>query len=185
VNEPSSPERRWASFEEFYRAKFRWAGRRGVLALGDVALAEEVAQDVFLQAARSWDKIDNPDAWLLTVLSRRIAREGTKQRRIWQALGRLAGSARASIIDPEAQVDIREDYRRVRKAMDTLPGQQRVVIILRLVDELSEAETAAALGISASTVHEHLKRAIGKLHRQFGPHGERLITQLAEEGGTA
>jgi RNA polymerase sigma factor (sigma-70 family) len=176
--------RRWTSFEEFYRARIRWAGRYTVLALGDTGLAEELVQDTFEKAARNWHRLEKPDAWLLAVLSRQIAREAARRRRQRTALDRVAGSARAWVIDPDQQIYLREDYRQVREAIDALPGQQRVVVLLRLVYDLTDAEIADALGVSASTVNTHAKRGIDKLRRTFGRHGERLMTQLTY-GGTA
>ncbi|CAO5235056.1 RNA polymerase sigma factor [Frankia sp. AgKG'84/4] len=184
------------AFAAFYRARVGWAMRRGEIILGDTLAAEEIAQDVFLQAMRTWTTLDNPEAWLTTVLSRRLAREASKQNARRLMLGKLAASGRARVDDPEAYADLREDYRRVRAAMDRLPGQQRVVIALRLLDELTEAETATALGIAASTANKHFTRALAKLHQEFGRHGERLLPpaetfirlaeprRLPQEGGT-
>jgi len=162
----------------------RRVARRAVLALGDVGLAQDITQDAFLQAHRLWKDIDDPDAWVVTVLYRRLAKEADRQRRKRMALSKLAGSARALVTDPTVRAEMREDYWRVREAIDRLPGKQRVVIILRLVDEVSEAQAAEILGISPSSVSTHLGRALTKLHRQFGSQGERLFSQIIEEGET-
>jgi RNA polymerase sigma factor (sigma-70 family) len=177
-------ERGWETFEEFYRARLAGAVRRGVLVLGDRGAAEEIAQDVFLLMSRNWPRLELPDAWLKTVLSRRLIRRADRLRRTRWAAQLLAGSDRAVLRDPEEIVGLRADYARVRKAIDRLPGRQRLVVVLRYLDELTQAETADVLGVNASTVDTHERRAMARLHAEFGRHGERLVGRLAEEGGT-
>lgn len=62
--------------------------------------------------------------------------------------------------DPYGAVDERD---RLRRAVATLPPRQRAVVVLRVWDDLSVAETAAALGISEGGVKSQLSRAIGTL----------------------
>jgi RNA polymerase sigma-70 factor (ECF subfamily) len=52
---------------------------------------------------------------------------------------------------------------RVRQAIDQLPNNLREVLILRGVDEVSQAETAAILQVSEKTVETRLYRARTKL----------------------
>lgn len=48
-------------------------------------------------------------------------------------------------------------------AMSSLPPKQRAVVALRYLEDLSEAETAAALGISIGTVKAHASRGLDRL----------------------
>jgi RNA polymerase sigma-70 factor (sigma-E family) len=48
-------------------------------------------------------------------------------------------------------------------ALDRLPPQQRVVLVLRVVEDLSEDETATMLGVAPGTVKSRLSRALGAL----------------------
>ena len=48
-------------------------------------------------------------------------------------------------------------------ALATLPRQQRAAIVLRYFADLSEADTAAALGCSVGAVKSHTSRAVAKL----------------------
>lgn len=63
----------------------------------------------------------------------------------------------------------------VFKGMDALPERARLVLKLRYIDELSNQEIAAMLGISANTVKNHLARALAKLRESLQ---NRHVTEL-------
>jgi RNA polymerase sigma factor (sigma-70 family) len=54
-------------------------------------------------------------------------------------------------------------------ALDELPHRQRAVIVLRYGSQLSEAETAAALGITAGTVKSQTARALARMRKVLTP----------------
>ena len=56
--------------------------------------------------------------------------------------------------------------------MATLHPRQRAVVVLRYYEELTEAETAAALGISVGTVKSQASRALAALRRTVADHPE-------------
>ncbi len=62
--------------------------------------------------------------------------------------------------DEADRVDVRRD---VLAALATLPRGQRAVLVLRYFDDLSEAQTAAALGVSVGTVKSQASRALAAL----------------------
>lgn len=59
-----------------------------------------------------------------------------------------------------AQIDARDELLR---ALATLPPRMRAVIVLRYYDDLSEADTAEALGISAGSVKAQASRGLDRL----------------------
>jgi RNA polymerase sigma factor (sigma-70 family) len=65
-----------------------------------------------------------------------------------------------------------EEYDGVRDALWTavriLPERQRAVVVLRYYEQLSERETADALGISAGTVKSQASRALDTLRARLG-----------------
>ena len=65
--------------------------------------------------------------------------------------------------DSTDRIALLEDLRR-------LSPQQRAVLVLRYLDDLTEADTAAALGISVGTVKSHAREALARLRNQ--PSGE-------------
>lgn len=62
----------------------------------------------------------------------------------------------------------RAELRRVRKAIIDLPGNLREIIVLRGIEERSQAETAELLGVSEKTVETRLYRARAKLRAMLG-----------------
>nr|WP_209023887.1 RNA polymerase sigma factor [Sphingopyxis italica] len=76
----------------------------------------------------------------------------------------VAGDSPA--IDVEAAD--RAELRRVRKAILDLPGNLREIIVLRGIEELSQAETAEMLGVSEKSVETRLYRARAKLRAMLG-----------------
>ncbi len=55
----------------------------------------------------------------------------------------------------------------VTGALERLPARQREAVVLRYFAELSEAETATAMGVSAGSVKTHLHRALNALSAEL------------------
>ena len=51
----------------------------------------------------------------------------------------------------------------LKRALDRLPSRMRAAVVLRYCEDMSEAEVAAALGISQGTVKSTVSRAVAKL----------------------
>jgi RNA polymerase sigma-70 factor (ECF subfamily) len=71
----------------------------------------------------------------------------------------------SSPLDPERQTFTGELRELLESAIDTLPGGAREVFVLREVEGLSTAETAASLGVSEDVVKTRLSRARAALRR--------------------
>ncbi len=96
-----------------------------------------------------------------------------------EALGRLPGRARLVLAgdggtteegmgtapDPEDRVALQEALRALQAALDALPAVTRQVVVMRSIEELSTAETAARLGLTEETVKIRLHRARRTLRR--------------------
>jgi RNA polymerase sigma factor (sigma-70 family) len=64
---------------------------------------------------------------------------------------------------PEHTAILREDHREVLAALASLPARKREAIVLRYWLDLSDAEIAAAMGVSAGTVKSQLSKGMGTL----------------------
>jgi RNA polymerase sigma-70 factor (ECF subfamily) len=88
----------------------------------------------------------------------------------------LADRLFARTSSPSAGLRRQERRDRVRAALAALPGQDREILVLRILEALPTRETAAVLGISEVAVRSRLVRALDRLKVLLGPHfleGER------------
>jgi RNA polymerase sigma-70 factor (ECF subfamily) len=128
------------------------------------ALAEEVAQDVFLQLYRSLDSIDSEshlEPWLRRTTSNRCID-------FWRKKGRKEEIPLDGLPEPVSQPGAPDPFRseRLRKMVASLPEKQRMVIILRYGEDLDADEIASALGMPVRTVWSHLRRAVALLREK-------------------
>jgi RNA polymerase sigma-70 factor (sigma-E family) len=150
---------------DLYREHYRPLVRLAALLLDDLPAAEEVVQDAFVQLHHSWGRV-NDEAKRVSYL-RSIVMNGARSRARRRATGRrleVVGPA-ASEVSAEAAALQLEDRRHMLAALRSLPDRQRECLVLRYYLDLSEAEIAAALGISAGSVKTHTHRGIAALER--------------------
>jgi RNA polymerase sigma-70 factor (sigma-E family) len=150
---------------DLYRAHYRALVRLAALLLDDVPAAEEVVQDAFVELHRSWGRVR--DESKRAAYLRSIVLNGAQSRARRRATGRrleVVGWARA---DESAETSAlqHETRREVLVAVRALPDRQRECLMLRYYLDLSEAEIAATLGISAGSVKTHTYRGIAALER--------------------
>ena len=130
--------------------------------------AEDAAQEAFIKAYRALPRFreDAPfRPWLLQI----VANEARNRRR---SAGRRTGLALRAAEDrpsddaapsPESAVLAHERQAALVAAVNALRDEDREVIGARYFLDLSEAETAAALGIPRGTVKSRLSRALDRL----------------------
>jgi RNA polymerase sigma-70 factor (sigma-E family) len=156
-------------FAAFVAARYRALVRTGLLLAGDTGHAEDLAQSALIRTYLAWGRLREPgsaEAYARTVLVRLALRA---RRRRWNAeiatgeIGETAaGAARAA--SGTGHDDLALD---VRRALAVLPADQRAVLVLRYLDDQSEAETARLLGIPQGTVKSRSARGLASL-RQAG-----------------
>jgi len=148
-------------FDQIYRAHRDSLFRLGVLISGDPSRSEDAVADAFVKVLPRWrgGTVESPGPYLRKALvngliggHRRRTREDRHANHRW-------GDGRADQ-DLEATVS---DHAAVRDALLRLPVGQRAVVALRYYADLTEAETAATLGISVGTVKSRASRAIDRL----------------------
>jgi RNA polymerase sigma-70 factor (ECF subfamily) len=130
-------------------------------------LAQEATQEVFLRlyvARRKGEDIRNPRAWVFRVAHN----HGLKLRARQTPQVPFDPDLEARLRDPQADHEQalveRERMIRLNRAIEGLSEQQRRCLFLRM-EGLRYPEIAEVLGISASSVGEFLRRAIGRLRR--------------------
>ncbi len=145
------------------------AFRTAFVIAGDAADAEEAAQDAFVKAHRALGRFRSGQPfrpWLLTI----VANEARNRRRTGgrrAALALRVADPGAPGEDPEAAALASERRERLLTAVERLRDDDRDVLACRYFLELSEEETAAALGIARGTVKSRTHRALERLQEEL------------------
>jgi RNA polymerase sigma-70 factor (sigma-E family) len=139
--------------------------RLAIVMLGDRVAAEDVVQEAFLGLYRHWDRLADPGKALTYVRSAVLNRCRNALRDRHRDRGRRV--AFLSVESAEATVLVGEEHQLVLAAIRSLPDRQREALVLRFYLDLSEDETARAMGISKGTVKSATSRAVGALGRML------------------
>jgi RNA polymerase sigma-70 factor (sigma-E family) len=131
--------------------------RSAFLLTGDWATAEDLVQHACTATWPRFDELDSPEAFARAVMARTAASWWRRKWRGEVAHGELPEPPPA---DPWEQVD---QSAALRRALLALPAKQRAVVVLRYLDDLSEADAAAALGWKVGTVKSTTARALAAL----------------------
>jgi RNA polymerase sigma-70 factor (ECF subfamily) len=128
--------------------------------LGDSGVAEEVAQDVFLELHRTLARLENEEhvtAWLRRVACHRAT----------DALRRRAARGDAAAEEYQDGMALRPLVRdflplmnRVEQLLLTLPPAQRSVMVMRFQEDLEPEDIAVELKMPLATVRSYLQRAV-------------------------
>jgi RNA polymerase sigma-70 factor (ECF subfamily) len=150
--------------------------------LGDSGLAEDTVQDVFV---RLWRRPETFVAergrfisWLMSVTRHRALDELRARGRRWKReggpLGEPAESAepvfQPAEPDPGASAEAAEDRALVRKALQSLPAEQRRALELAYFGGLTQHEIAALLHEPLGTIKTRIRLGMQKLRRGLQPH---------------
>lgn len=151
-----------------YQAHIRNAVRLAYLMTGDVATAQDIAQDAFLRAASRLGAMRAPDRFG-GYLRQTVVREVLMRRRSeGRERKRMEGNARLDRAeDCFASV---EQHLDLVAGLSQLPARQRAVIVLRYWQDLPESEIARVLRCRPGTVKSSLSRALATLREQGDSH---------------
>jgi RNA polymerase sigma factor (sigma-70 family) len=158
------------AFAELVRMHQDIAFRVAYLISGDEA--EDALQDGVLKAWRALRRF-RPGAPFRPWLLRIVANEARNRRRSAGRRAALALRARSEDVSggaapsPEATVLAADERARLLGALETLPDDARLALACRYLLELSEAETAAALGVRPGTIKSRVSRALDRLRESY------------------
>ncbi|MER5180597.1 SigE family RNA polymerase sigma factor [Streptomyces sp. NPDC002896] len=155
-----------AEFHAFFENHYAELARLAHLLTGESDAADDLAADALLALWHHWDRVraaDHPVAYARGVvanLARTRIRSAVRERRRI-ALFWSHRDERTENPDVSAVVDVQEALRR-------LPFRKRACVVLRHAFDLSEKDTALALGISVGTVKSQTSKAMAELERSLG-----------------
>jgi RNA polymerase sigma-70 factor, ECF subfamily len=141
------------SFNAFYGAAALRVVRHCYALTGNLADAQDIAQEAFARAWQRWGSVsqyDSPEAWVRKVATN-LATNRWRRDRTARAFAReLAGEQVTSEISPNTVALV--------AGLRTLPERQRVVLVLHYLADLSVDQIAADLGCPAGSVKAWLSR---------------------------
>jgi RNA polymerase sigma-70 factor, ECF subfamily len=155
-----------SDFDAFFRAQYRSVTGLAYVLCGDKGRAEDLAQEAFAAAHRSWPKIggyDDPGAWVRRVVTNKAISLRRRRSAESGAFVRLLGRPPSTETETAAL-----DASAVWSAVRALPRRQAQVVALVFFDDLDVAEVARVLECGEATVKTHLHRAKAALAKRFG-----------------
>lgn len=156
------------AFEEIVRRHQSWVWRIAYRYIGQQEEAADLVQEAFIRlmaASRRYQPTASFRTYFNRIVTRLCLDHSRKKRPI--TIGTLP-----DVSDPSPNAtDIlteNERNRSVRKAIDALPANQRMAVILRYDEELSYQEIAVALDVTPKAVERLLSRARSQLRDHLG-----------------
>ncbi len=166
-----------AEFEAYMAARQPSLLRTAYLLTGERHSAEDLVQIALAKLYLSWDKVrrrEHLDGYVRKVL---VNENNSLWRRGWRRR-----EVSTSEVPDRGSITDRHDHGEKSALWDfvqTLPRRQRAVIVLRYYEDLSEAEVAEILGISAGTVKSQASRALAAMRERV--HTQPMLAKDREE----
>lgn len=148
-----------SSFETFYNENWSKVHRAVAVIIRDADLAKEAVDEAMVRAYERWKTVAtmaNSEGWVYRVAVN-WARSRLRRKALWTGLS----PSPQVVQDPEVSDP------QVVEAVRRLSPRQRDVVVLRFLLDLSEADTAEALGIPRGTVKSRLSRAVEILREEL------------------
>jgi RNA polymerase sigma-70 factor (sigma-E family) len=156
------PQTGTATFEKFVRVHGDSLVQLSYVLCGDRGRAQDAAQEALTRVYLRWGRIEDPLPY-----ARQCVVNATNDE--WRRFGRDRRREDRAAAEPAASVaefdGLLADRDRLVQALRSLPYGQRAIVVLRYWHQLSEPETAQALGISVGTVKSQTSRALHRLRQ--------------------
>ena len=160
----AAPIRATISFETFYERELRSVIGLAYALSGSRSAAEDLAQEAFLAAHKSWEKVgryEKPEAWVRRVVANLSVSRFRRSVREARAMARL--KPQASYL-PALPAEDEAFWKEVR----ALPKRQAQAIALHYLEDRPVAEIAEILECAEGTVKVHLFKGRARLSERLG-----------------
>lgn len=147
-------------FHDFVAARYPALLRTAYALTGDHHDAEDLVQASLVKAAAAWHRVgESPEPYVRRILYHESVSRWRRRRPVEQLTA--APPERASA-DPQGAQHA-PDRVDLGRALALLTSKQRAVLVLRFLEDLSERQTAAALGVRVGTVKSQTRHALARL----------------------
>ena len=164
-----------SDFEEYVAAAWPRLLRSAWVLTGDWHRAEDLVQTVLARVYGRWSRVrdESQDAYLRSMM---VTTYLSWWRRKWRGELAFADLPEHPAADQHARSDLRVALAEV---LAGLPRQQRAVLMLRFHADMTETDTAAAMGVSVGTVKSYTARALAALRANPALHAVLTDTEGA------
>ena len=154
-----------AAFAEFVAARSGSLHRAAYLMVGDAQLAQDLVQEALTKAFVAWPRLRDPraaEAYTRKAITTTAI--GWFRRKGW-AGERPTGSLPDNAVAGHADAVVRHEW--LWQALQDLPARQRAAIVLRYYEDLTEAQTADAMGCAVGTVKSQVAAGLARLRARL------------------
>ncbi|GAA3110026.1 SigE family RNA polymerase sigma factor [Streptomyces echinatus] len=152
-------------FQSFMVGRWPRLMRTAFLLTGEQHAAEDLVQSTLEQVYVAWRRVgaaDDPEAYVRRVMINAHARRHRRRLREFLAPRDDSGLVR-EVADTGDRIAQADDRGALLTALAQLPARQREAVVLRYWEDLTETQTAEAMGCSVGTVKSNAAKGIAKL----------------------
>jgi RNA polymerase sigma-70 factor (sigma-E family) len=149
-------------FTAYFTARASTLRRLAFVLCGDWHTADDLVQTAFVKLYRHWRdvRLGSVDAYTRRILVNTFLSH-RRDRRRETVVADLPDQPDVDAADPASRTDL-------ARALQRLPTQQRTVVVLRYLENLSVAEVADFLGVAEGTVKSQTSRGVDALRKALG-----------------
>lgn len=155
----------WVDFDSFATERIPALTRYATMLAGGRELGEDIVQDALVKAHAKWSRIselDRPDLYVKRIVTNEFL-SWRRRRRLRTVELREEHAAAAMADRPPSTEETTADRDALWSELAALPRQQRVVLVLRFYEGLSDSEIAEIMGCRPATVRGYASRALSTL----------------------
>ena len=143
--------------------------------VGDFHVAEEIAQDTFVQVYKNLSQLRNPNqfsGWMYVIATRLCLKWIQKHQPAIQSLEdtpveEIDEASYTHHVVEQQEIEIAEDrHELVEKLLSKLPESERTVVTLHYLGEMTSKEIGRYLGVSVNTIKSRLRRGRKRLQEE-------------------
>lgn len=171
-------------FEEYVAVRGRALERFAYLLTGDLHAAQDLVQSALLASYVRWkrvSRVEHPDAYVRRIVATTFL-DGKRRFSSREALrdphGAEARAHTEAVTTPD-HADRVADHDQLERALATVSGHQRAVLVLRHYEGYDDAAIAAVLGCSEATVRSHASRGLARLREHLATAVPTLIQETS------
>ncbi len=156
----------WVTFAEYVAARSAALHRAAYLMVGDVGLAEDLVQEALIRTYVGWPRLRDPanaEAYTRKAITTIAIDWSRRKRSAERPSGRPPDTA------APGHADGVDEQTWLWQCLLQLPMRQRVAIVLRYYEDLTEAQTAEAMGCALGTVKSTVSAGMARLRTLVGP----------------